>query len=55
MPEITDRQKQAITKVLNAWVVEGRNPYFHRSIKDGVRKKWPVLYNALNTLAKEFI
>ena len=36
---------------VDAWNIEGRNPEYHRMMKEKLRKEWPVLFEALSSLS----
>lgn len=44
--------KKAAKEVVNAWVIEGISPIYHRQQKVHLRTKWPKLYRAINQLVK---
>lgn len=48
-----DRTRTAAVLVHDAWTHEGPHPPTHQRAKDAVRKNWPSLANALDTLDRE--
>lgn len=41
-------------RVLQAWLVEGKNPAYHRAQKERLRREWPTLYQAIQAMAEAF-
>lgn len=37
-------------RILQAWMVEGKNPAYHRAQKERLRREWPTLYQAIQAL-----
>lgn len=43
----SDRRKEYIEEIRNAWLVEGPCPEYHLRKKRELREEWPSLYNAI--------
>jgi hypothetical protein len=46
-------KEELVKKVIDAWLVEGANPAFHKMMKEKLKREWPVLARAIENLAKE--
>ena len=42
-----------VSQVVRAWRDEGRNPKYHRAMKQKLIWEWPSLYGAIETLVRE--
>ena len=45
------KQLEDVQAVVNAWIVSGTSPQYHNYMKDRLKREWPILANALETLA----
>lgn len=45
--------ESAVDRILNAWVVKGPNPAYHRCIKAQLKRDWPTLVSAIDALNRE--
>lgn len=54
MPRPADRDRMmpaaAVLAVLEAWTEPGPVPEYHRAMQDELRRRWPALATALDTL-----
>lgn len=48
-----DKTKQKLARLYSAWNTPGRVPLFHYAMKAKLRKQWPVLASALDSLKPE--
>jgi hypothetical protein len=39
-------------RIIKAWRIEGRNPQYHREMKEMLRRKWPMLARAIEEAEK---
>lgn len=42
--------EEEVRKVIAAWVLEGKNPEFHKAEKEKLYKNWPTLAKAIDDL-----
>ena len=42
-----------VSLVVRAWLDGGRNPAYHRAMKQKLSWEWPSLYGAIETLVRE--
>lgn len=45
-----DRLNYAHMLIVKAWTDEGVSPWYHRQVKKWLKRKWPLLYNAIEDL-----
>ncbi len=50
---LTPEQQYNLRLLVLVWNNEGPVPWYHRHMKKWLLKKWPLLYSAVNNLAKE--
>lgn len=44
--------ERALARIVDAWTVEGPVPGYHRAMVGQVRRRWPVLAQALDDAAR---
>jgi hypothetical protein len=49
---VSTKSELAIQAIINAWVVSGRNPEYHKHMQNKLRKDWPILVKAIEELVK---
>ena len=51
-PQIGSMEEEAVRRVVEAWVVEGTQPTFHRHQIMMLEKNWPVMAEAVKMLVR---